>query len=150
MRFWTTVTTALMLVMASTSAALASVEHSLTGAGGYDLVSYHNGEKPLPGNGNHVSEVDGVVYLFANAANKKKFERNPQKYLPAYGGYCAYGVAVGKKFVGDPNVWEVVDGRLYLNLDNKIKGIWAKDVSGNIEKADETWPKIRATHASKL
>ena len=52
--------------------------------------------------------------------------------------------------MGDPDVWEVVDGRLYLNLDNKIKGLWVKDIPGNIKKAEAAWPKIRGTHYSKL
>jgi len=141
---------ALVVAAAAATAPFASVERSETGAGGYDLVSYHNGEKPLPGNGNHLSEVDGVTYLFVNADNKKRFDKAPQKYLPAYGGYCAYGVAVNKKFVGDPNVWEIVDGKLYLNLDNKIKGIWSKDVAGNIKKANKAWPKIEGTPAAQL
>lgn len=138
------------LVGLAAAPAFAGVEHSVTGVGGYDLVSYHTGEKPLPGNGNHVSEVDGVTYLFVNADNKRTFDRDPERYLPAFGGYCAYGVAVEKKFVGDPNVWEVVDGRLYLNLDNKIKGLWVKDVAGNIRKANRNWPRIRDQHPSKL
>jgi hypothetical protein len=59
-------------------------------------------------------------------------------------------VAVGKKFVGDPDVWAVVDGRLYLNLDNKIQGLWSEDVPGHIEKADANWPRIRDKAPSEL
>lgn len=142
--------TTLAVVLLFAANAFAGVQHSVTGVGGYDLVSYHTGAKPLPGNGNHLSEVDGVTYLFSSAANKKTFDADPDKYLPAFGGYCAYGVSVNKKFVGDPTVWEIVDGRLYLNLDNKIKGIWIQDVPGNLAKADTAWPKIQGTHPSKL
>ena len=124
--------------------------YSTVGAGGYDLVSYHTGEKPLRGNGNHVAVQDGVTYLFINKKNRKKFESDPDKYLPAYGGYCAYGVALGKKFVGDPDVWAVIDGRLYLNLDNKIQGLWNKDVPGYIKKADVQWPRIEDKMPSAL
>ena len=145
-----TLGSAFALVTLSATAILAASEHSVTGVGGYDLVSYHTGKKPLPGNGNHLSEVDGVVYLFVSDENKKTFDKNPEKYLPAYGGYCAYGVSVDKKFVGDPNVWEIVDGQLYLNLDNKIKGLWIQDVPGNIRKANKAWPKIQDKHPSKL
>ena len=60
------------------------------------------------------------------------------------------GVAVGKKFVGDPEVWKILDSRLYLNLDNKIQGIWNKDISGNIQKAEANWPKIKDKKASDL
>jgi YHS domain-containing protein len=124
--------------------------YSTVGAGGYDLVSYHTGEKPLRGNGNHVAVHDGVTYLFINEENREAFAAKPDRYLPMYGGYCAYGVAVGKKFVGDPDVWAVVDGRLYLNLDNKIQGLWSEDVPGHIAKANTNWPQIRDKSPSEL
>lgn len=127
-----------------------SVTDSVVGAGGYDLVSYQTAKKPLPGNGNFVATVDGVNYLFANKANLKQFNKKQAKYLPQYGGFCAYGAAVGKKFIGDPNVWEVVDGKLYFNLDNGIKTIWVKDIPGNIERADENWPEIKNVAAADL
>ena len=128
----------------------AGVANSIVGVQGYDLVSYRTGEKPQRGNGNHIVEHHGITYQFVNEKNKKKFAKNPHKYLPAYGGYCAYGVAVGKKFVGDPDVWKIVDSRLYLNLDTKIQGIWNKDISGNIVKAETNWPKIKGKKASDL
>ncbi len=131
--------------------ALAGLDaHSTVGAGGYDLVSYHTGEKPLRGNGNHVAVHDGVTYLFINKENKATFESDPDKYLPAYGGYCAYGVALGKKFVGDPDVWAVIDGRLYLNLDNKIQGLWNKNIPGYIKKGNIKWPRIMNKMPSEL
>ena len=127
-----------------------SVVNSVVGVQGYDLVSYHTSEKPLRGNGNHIVEHHGITYLFVNKVNQEKFAANPHKYLPAYGGYCAYGVAVGKKFVGDPDVWKVVDEKLYLNLDNKIQGIWNKDISGNIKKAEAQWETIKHKKAADL
>ena len=134
---------ALGTLAAPLGAFAADVTHSTVGAGGYDLVSYHTSEKPVPGNGNHLATHEGVTYLFVNEDNRKTFERNPEKYVPAFGGFCAYGVAVKKKFVGDPNVWKIVDGRLYLNLDRKIQGIWLQDVPGNIKKAEANWAGIR-------
>lgn len=127
-----------------------SVTSSLVGVQGYDLVSYHQSGEPQKGNGNNVASHGGVTYVFANEANKKAFEANPEKYLPAYGGYCAYGVAVGKKFVGDPLVYKVVGGKLYLNLDQKVAGIWEQDIPGNITKAETQWPNIKNTPADKL
>lgn len=123
---------------------------SVVGVQGYDLVSYHTGAKPLQGNGNHVAHHGGVSYLFSSAENRTAFEANPKKYLPAYGGYCAFGVAVGKKFIADPTVWEIVEGTLYLNLDNKVKSIWTMDVPGNIGKADTNWKSIKTIAASDL
>jgi hypothetical protein len=78
------------------------------------------------------------------------FEAKPEKYMPAYGGYCAYGVAVGKKFVVDPEAWKIVDGNLYLNLDRDIQKKWLKDVPGYIKKAEANWPKIKDKPASDL
>ena len=117
---------------------------------GYDPVAYFTQGKPVRGSDKLVHVYRGAAYRFSSEAHLDVFKQDPARYAPQYGGFCAYGVAVGKKFVGDPNVWEVVDGRLYLNLDNKIKGLWVKDVEGNIEKADQAWPEIRAKHYSKL
>ncbi|MEE8206566.1 MAG: YHS domain-containing (seleno)protein [Nitrospinaceae bacterium] len=124
--------------------------HSMVAVQGYDVVTYQTDGKPQQGNGNHLTTYNGVTYIFVNEANKKRFESNPEKYAPVYGGYCAYGVAVGKKFVGDPEIWEVVDGKLYLNLDNKIKGIWVKDISGHIKSADKNWKKIKHKNPEDL
>ena len=135
---------------AMTPPTASDVTHSTVGVGGYDLVSYRTGEKPVRGNGNHVVVHEGVTYLFQNEANRKAFAKAPARYLPAYGGYCAYGVAVGKKFVGDPDVWAIVDDRLYLNLDTKIQGKWNEDVAGNIRKSEKQWPRIREVPAADL
>jgi len=124
--------------------------NSTTGVSGYDLVSYQTDKRPIRGNGHFLSEHNGVTYLFANEVNKSAFDHNPQKYLPAYGGYCAFGVSVGKKFVGDPEVWRVVNGKLYLNLDTNIQDMWFKDVPGRIKTADKKWRSIKNTAPSEL
>jgi len=125
----------LAVIMVASTLANAVESNSVVGMGGYDLVSYHSGKKPLQGNGNHVVQHEGVNYLFSSKDNAKTFKANKEKYLPAYGGFCAYGASVGKKFIGDPTVWEIVDGQFYLNLDNGIKTIWVKDIPDNIKKS---------------
>ena len=127
----------------------ADYTNTTTGVSGYDLVSYHKGG-PVRGSGHHTSDYQGVTYLFANADNKKAFDRNPESYLPAYGGWCAFGVSVGKKFVSDPLAWKVVDGKLYLNLDKDIQKQWLKDVPGRIKTADAKWTEIRNKAPSDL
>lgn len=117
--------------------------YDLTAASGYDLVSYHQETGPVRGSGYHVAHHNEVAYLFANEENKTIFEANPEKYLPAYNGFCAYGVALGKKFHTDPTVYEIVEGKLYLNLDNGIQKEWSKDIPGNIVKADENWKSLQ-------
>ena len=138
------------LSLLSLSASAASYSNSVTGVSGYDLVAYHTAGKATKGNGHNVSVHDGVTYLFANAKNKKTFDANPDKYLPAYGGWCAFGVSVGKKFVSDPEAWKVVDGRLYLNLDKNIQADWLKDVPGRIKKANKHWTKIKHKSPAEL
>ncbi|QDU34133.1 YHS domain protein [Poriferisphaera corsica] len=115
---------------------------SVFGVQGYDLVSYLSGE-PKRGSTAYLAKYKGVTYLFENRQNKSTFEKDPEKYLPAYGGYCAYGVSVGQKFVGDPMVWKIVDDKLYLNLDKKIQGVWSEDIPNNIKKADVEWKNLK-------
>ncbi len=131
-------------------AAAASPEESTVGVGGYDPVAYFKSGKAMKGNGWHVAYHQGVTYVFASKKNRKMFEADPGKYLPAYGGYCAYGVAVGQKFVADPEVWKIVEGSLYLNLDQDIQRKWNKDIPGYIQKADANWMKIRDKAAADL
>jgi YHS domain-containing protein len=125
-------------------------EVATEGAGGYDVVSYFTESVALRGNGRHIVEYQGVTYLFSSEENKKSFEKNPRKYLPAFGGYCAYGVALGKKFWGDPGVWEIVNGTLYLNLDKGIQREWEKDKPGYIEKANSNWSRIKHKSPGEL
>jgi hypothetical protein len=85
-----------------------------------------------------------ATWRFASAEHRELFAANPEKYAPAYGGYCAYAVSQGVTAPIDPEAWKVVDGRLYLNLDRDIQQIWEQDVPGYIAKADENWPKLLA------
>ncbi len=116
---------------------------------GYDVVSYHSGT-PVAGNAQYSMAYEGGTYRFANAENLKTFKADPAKYIPAYGGYCAFGVALGKKFDGNPKNWKIVDGRLYLNLNDDIQEKWAADISGNLKKSETRWSKIRSVAAGKL
>ena len=127
----------------ATHAFAGDVQHSTPGIGGYDPVAYFTDGKPMRGSGYHVTEHDGVTYAFTSERHQKMFAERPGKYLPAYGGFCAYGVAVGKKFVADPEVWKIVDGTLYLNLDEGIQEKWQNDIPGHIKKADANWADIK-------
>lgn len=133
-----------------------NVNSSLTGAKaplaihGYDPVAYFTTGLPTLGSAKFTTAHEGAAYRFASAANQAAFEENPEAYLPQFGGFCAFGVTVGKKFDGDPRVFAIVDGKLYLNLNPDIQGMWNKDVPGNIAKARGQWGEISATPASKL
>lgn len=140
----------LVLLSLSFATSANDYRHSLPAVQGYDVVTYQTEKRPLRGNGHYVSEYDGASYVFVNETNKKVFDKNPGKYVPAYNGYCAYGVSVGKKFTGDPEVWKVVDGRLYLNLDTNIQNEWNKDISGHITSANNQWKKIEKKSPASL
>ncbi len=110
---------------------------------GFDVVAYFTKAKPTQGNAKFATVYKNATYRFASKENLETFKKNPAKYEPAYGGYCAYGVSVGAKFDGDPRYWKIVDGKLYLNLDAGIQKTWLKDISGAITKANANWPKLR-------
>jgi len=132
------------------SALAADYTNSTPAVQGYDVVSYQTGKRPIRGHGHFVAVYDGATYQFSSANNQKIFENKPEKYVPAYGGYCAFGASVGKKFIGDPEVWRVVDGKLYLNLDTSIQSEWLKDVPGRIKTADAQWGEIKNANPASL
>jgi YHS domain-containing protein len=117
---------------------------------GYDPVAYFTEGRPVPGRADLSADYKGGKYLFATEANRDMFKANPEKYVPQYGGYCAYGVAVGKKFDIDPSSWRIVDGKLYFNLNPVILEKWTSDVKGYIRKSEENWPQIREKAPSEL
>ena len=86
---------------------------------GYCPVAYFAVNKPVMGKPEFEVEYEGVRYHFVNAEAKAEFEKNPEQYLPAYGGWCAFGMAIGDKFPVDPTNFKIVDGELNLFLRNK-------------------------------
>jgi hypothetical protein len=117
---------------------------------GHDVVAYFRGNGPTLGSDKYALVYEGGTYRFADQANLDAFKASPEKYVPAYGGFCAYGVALGKKFDGDPRYWKIVDGKLYLNLNGDIQSTWSKDIPANIGKAPTNWAKIRTVAAARL
>jgi len=109
---------------------------------GYDPVAYFTDGKPVIGEARHTAVHNGAAYYFASADHKKAFESNPARYAPAYGGFCAFGVGVGKKFDGSPLFWTVSNDKLYLNVTADISRKFAEDLGGNIRKAEKNWRTI--------
>jgi len=136
---------ALSVAIAS-SAMAAGVELNTTTTGlalqGYDPVAYFTEGAPTKGDWQITALHNDAMYRFANEENKAAFEANPEAYLPAYGGYCAFGAAMGFKFDGDPNYWKIVDNKLYLNLSEDIQKRWEGDIPGFIEQASTNWETI--------
>lgn len=111
-------------------------------AHGHDVVAYFTEGQPTIGRAEFSTAYRNATYRFATEEHRQAFQKDPERYVPQYGGYCAYGVSVGAKFDGDPRIWRIVDGRLYLNLNEDIQSTWEKDIPGNIKKADQSWSKI--------
>ena len=110
---------------------------------GYDVVAYQRQQAAVPGSAEHTAVYEGAIYRFTSRENRDAFRQSPTRYAPQYGGYCAMGVALGKKLNIDPEVFRVVDGKLYLNLNKDVQKDWLKDIPGNIAKAEKNWPKVK-------
>ncbi|AXS82868.1 MULTISPECIES: YHS domain-containing (seleno)protein [Marinobacter] len=115
---------------------------SNTGAGGYDTVSYFETGQPTKGSSNFTAEYQGATWRFANAEHLARFKDNPERYVPAYGGYCAWAVSQGNLAKGDPKYWTIKDGRLYLNYNQSVQDQWLEDPDGFIRQADVNWPRV--------
>lgn len=115
---------------------------SNTAAGGYDVVAYFTVGKPVKGSKQFTHAWRGAEWRFSSAENRDRFAASPESYAPQYGGYCAWAVAQGYTASGDPQVWKIVDGRLYLNYDENIARKWREDIAGHIRAADRNWPAV--------
>ena len=116
-------------------------------ADGYDVVAYFE-NKAIMGNKNFITTYDGAKYKFSSQQNLELFIENPQKYIPQYGGYCAYAVAVKSDKVNiDPKTFEIRDNKLYLFYNawgTNTLNLWLEENPKNlIQKADENWETIK-------
>ena len=109
---------------------------------GYDPVAYFKDKKPVKGDESLRYAWMGAQWQFSSKENLEEFKKQPQKYAPQYGGYCAYGVSENHKSPTDPNAWTIVDDKLYLNYNLKVKEIWSKDIPGRIQKAEQYWKTL--------
>ena len=124
-------------------------ENSVTLAG-HDVVAYFTENKPVEGSPEYSAVYNDAIYQFSNAANRDAFKANPVKYAPKYGGFCAYGTALGKKFAVDGQAFKVVDGVLYVQKNLEVYDVWKQDIPGNITKAESNWDGIQDVPAGEL
>ncbi len=117
---------------------------------GHDVVSYFTENAAIEGQANYTATYNDAIYYFSSEDNRNTFNANPEKYAPQYGGFCAYGAALGKKFDIDGKAFEVVDGKLYVNKNLDVYEAWVEDKAENIEGADKQWPEILNIAASDL
>lgn len=119
-------------------------------AHGVDLVALINSGNPVEGFANHSATYDGASYYFTSAENQAAFEENPMAYLPQHGGYCSFGVSVGKKFDGDPDQYLISDGKLFLFLNAETRAAFLKDVPATTKTADDQWGNIKSVAVGEL
>lgn len=117
-------------------------------ANGYDVVAYFNNEA-VDGNKKFKTTFDNVYYKFVSQENLNVFKVNPKMYIPQYGGYCAYAIAVkGKKVSINPDTFEIREGKLYLFYNawgTNTLDLWLKEnVKGLREKADKNWEGLKS------
>lgn len=112
---------------------------------GADVVAYWSlepGAKAVRGDRNISHEYMGATWYFSTTENRDLFAANPEKYLPEYGGYCAFAVSHGFTKSIDPDFWHIVDGRLYLNFNFFADRKWRRDRDAAIIRADNNWPNV--------
>jgi YHS domain-containing protein len=109
---------------------------------GYDAVAYVTDGKPVRGLPQLSSSWNGAVWRFTSAEHRDAFLKDPERYAPQFGGYCAWAVAHGYTANGDPEVWTIVDGKLYLNYSRRVQKRWEADIRGYIVKGQANWPDV--------
>ena len=108
--------------------------------GGHDPVAYFSGAAAM-GRGDLTASHAGATFRFATAANRDVFVASPARYLPQFGGYCAWAASQGRLAAPDPALWKIVDGKLYLNCSASAEAKWLADVPGNIARGNAFWAK---------
>ncbi len=111
--------------------------------GGTDPVAYFTQNKPVEGSAEFTAEYDGVTWKFSSAENRDKFVAEPAKFAPQYGGWCAVGTSFGSKLETKPELWDIIDGKLYLNAhDGAVKRMQSRTTE-TITNANTNWVDIR-------
>jgi len=106
---------------------------------GYDTVAYFNAGKATKGSESISFQWHDMTWYFLSKENRDLFMSSPEKYAPQYNGYCAWAMTESRKAHTDPEVWKIVNGKLYLNCSKSAYEKWSKDIPGNIKKADRNW-----------
>lgn len=107
----------------------------------YDLISYFE-NLPEKGKKEFSVEHGGVTWRFASDDHRRQFLSDPARYLPEYGGFCAYSIGHGFPASARPEVFAVVGGKLYLFFDPAVRTVWQQEQRSSITKADRNWPKL--------
>ena len=109
---------------------------------GYDTVAYFTEGAATKGNEAYSYDHLGATWQFESKENLDLFAKNPDKYMPQYGGYCAYAVSKKKTASIKPEIFKIIDDKLYLNYSESVQRRWLSDSKNYIKKADAQWPEL--------
>ena len=151
---------AVLLAVAPAAPALADDEYNVSkgytldgvglGVHGVDPVVLSTANAVAEGDAAHTVVHDGVAYYFASAITVERFQADPDRYLPQYGGFCAYAVALGRKLDGDPHFADIVDGKLYLFVNAEVFAKYLETPGEILARAEAAWPSIEHEAADSL
>jgi YHS domain-containing protein len=110
---------------------------------GYDTVAYFKAGVAQRGAEAFSFPWHGMTWHFTSKENRDLFAASPERYAPQYDGFCAWAMTEERKAITDPEVWKIVDGKLYLNCSPAAFEKWSRDIPGNIRKADQNWRKMQ-------
>ncbi|MDX1428804.1 MAG: YHS domain-containing (seleno)protein [Rhodothermales bacterium] len=110
---------------------------------GYDTVAYFTNGRPMKGDPGLTYSWNGAKWQFAEPAHRDMFAEDPERYAPQFGGFCSMALARGRIAGVDPEVWTIVDGKLYLNFNTSVGEKFRENLQENIEKANENWRKVK-------
>lgn len=117
---------------------------------GYDAVAYFTKGKPVMGTAKYTAVHNDAIYRFSSKEHRDMFNQNPEKYAPAYGGFCAFGATFGKKFEVDGKAFEIVNGKLYVNKNREVYATWKQNIPKHLNEANTEWPEIQFIDANEL
>ena len=106
---------------------------------GYDAVAYFKAGKAQQGIESFAFPWHGMTWYFMSKENRDLFAASPEQYAPQYDGFCAWAMTEERKAITDPEVWTIVNGKLYLNCSREAYEKWSRDIPGHIKQADRNW-----------
>ena len=140
--FLSLVLAGLALPVFAQSKTLLNLDKSGVAIQGYDPVAFFTDNQPVKGKPDLVAKRDGAIYFFASKEHRAMFLKEPAKYEPAFGGYCAYGLSRNRLVEIDVDAFQVVDGRLLLQYSKSVRADFNEDIKGNLAKAEANWPGL--------
>jgi hypothetical protein len=136
------------LALASQAAATERIvvdRHTGLAIGGYDPVAFYSDGGPVPGSPDLEFQYGGTIWRFCNIGNREAFAARPDVYMPKFGGYDPLGVARGVAVAGNPDVWLINGGRLFLFYDRDHLATFSADSERITSAAEHKWPDVLGT-----